>query len=168
MVSSGASGSAQNPTLNPALVPVMVPSPGPVVAQPTGHTRADEQTGSTTSYTQEGAGGSRVDRETAQNPPGYHTTEYAQLRANKLALRDASNLSAELLLSELKKLANYLYSFAKVLASPEPGSNFDVDKMWRYVRNGAYIITRANMLNVVVEILFFYHIYMETQQRVTV
>ena len=53
----------------------MVPSPSPAVAQPTGYTRAEEKPAPSTSYTQEGAGGSRVDGETAQNSPGYRTTQ---------------------------------------------------------------------------------------------
>ena len=105
-------GSVLNPAPSPVLAPVMVPSPSPAVAQPTGHTGADEKPDPATSHHQVGSGGSGVEGETAPNSPGYHTADYAWVQANKLALRGASYLSVEMLLADLKKLANYLYIFA--------------------------------------------------------
>ena len=65
-----------------------------------------------------------MESESAANHPGYHTGDHAQLRANRLALRNQDKLSAELMLN--KKLVNYVYSFTKVLASPDPGADFEV------------------------------------------
>ena len=53
-----------------------------------------------------------------------------------------------MLLNDVKKLINYVYGFTWVLASPNPGKDFDVVKMWRFARNGAHVITGANTLNV--------------------
>ena len=56
--------------------------------------------------------------------PGYNTAEYAQIRADKLAVRNQGNLSAEVMLNYVKKLVNYLYSFTYTrywrLLIPEP------------------------------------------------
>ena len=127
-----------------------VESPKPMVAQPTG---AEAGHSSNTHLVAERGG---AESESAANHSGYHTDEYARLRANQLALRGQSNLSAEMLLNSVQRLVNYLYSFSKVLASPDPGANFDVIKMWRYARNGAHVIAGGNIINVVIEILFFF------------
>ena len=73
-----------------------------------------------------------------------------------LAIQNQSNLSAEMMLNNVKKLVNYVYSFTKVLASPDPGADFEVVKMWLYASNSAQVIAGGNMLNVVIEILFFF------------
>ena len=54
---------------------------------------------------------------------------------------------------------NYVYSFTQVLASPDPRADFDVVKMWGYARNGIHVISGTNMLNVLMEILFFFKVY---------
>ena len=87
--------------------------------------------------------------------PGYHTAEYAQIRADKLAVRNKSNLSAEVMLNYVKQLVNYLYSFTKILASPDPGTKSEVIKTWRFSNNGIAVITGGNIISVVCEILFF-------------
>ena len=91
--------------------------------------------------------------------PGYNTAEYAQIRANKLAVRNKGNLSAEVMLNYVKKLVNYLYSFTKILASPDPGTKSEVIKTWRFSNNGIAVITGGNILSVVCEILFFCKLY---------
>ena len=91
--------------------------------------------------------------------PGYNTTEYAQARADKLAIRNQSNLSVEVVLKYVKQLMNYLYSFMKVLASANPEAKSDVIKTWRYANNGIAVITGGNILSVVCEILFYCKTY---------
>ena len=107
-----------NPVKN--LTPVQSPaaagveSPKPMVAQPTGLVVAEAGPSSDTHLV---AGHGRVESESASNHSGYHTAEYARLRANQLALRGQSNLSAEMLLNNVKKLVNYVYCFTKVSRS---------------------------------------------------
>ena len=97
--------------------------------------------------------------EAAMNHPGYKTTEYLQTRADKLAVRNKDNLSAEVMLNHVKKLINYLYGFTRILASPDPGAKFEVVKVWRYSNNGMTVITGGNVISVVCEILFFFKLY---------
>ena len=125
----------------------------PVVAQPTGLVAAEV---GLSSIAQPGTESGRVGSESTVNHSGYHTSDYARLRANMLATRNQNNLSAEMMLNNVKKLVNYMYSFTKVLASPNPGDDFEVVKMWGYARNGTHVIAGANILNVVIEILFFF------------
>ena len=125
----------------------------PVVAQPTGSVAAGV---GLNPIAQPGTESDRVESESTVNHPGYHTSDYARFRANMLATRNQSNLSAEMMLNNVKKLVNYMYSFTKVLASPNPGADFEVVKMWGYARNGTHVIAGANILNVVIEILFFF------------
>ena len=124
-----------------------------MVAQPTGLVAAE--TGPN-SNTHPGAEGGKAESESTANHSGYHTDKYARFRANQLALRGQSNLSAEMLLNNVQKLVNYVYSFTKVLASPDPGADFEVIKMWRYASNDVQVISGGNMINVVIEILFFF------------
>ena len=141
-----------NPVRNsiPAQPPIAAQ---PVVAQPTGPVAAEV---GLSPIAQPGTESDRVESKSTVNHPGYHTSDYARLRANMLAIRNQSNLSAEMMLNNVKRLVNYMYSFTKVLASPNPGADFEVVKMWRYARNGTHVIARANMLNIVIEILFFF------------
>ena len=97
--------------------------------------------------------------ESTANHPGYQTVDYAQHRADKLAVRNKGNLSAEVMLNHVKKLVNYLYGFTKVLAFPDPGAEFEVVRMWRYANNGTTVITSGNVISVACEILFFFKIY---------
>ena len=124
-----------------------------MVAQPTGPVAAEA---GLSSNTHPGTEHGKVESESVANHSGYHTGDYSWLRANQLALRNQNNLSAEMMLNNVKKLVNYVYSFTKVLASPDPGADFEVVKMWRYTNNGAQVIAGGNMLNVVIEILFFF------------
>ena len=132
---NGALGSAFNPAPAPAPAPVMVPSPGPAVAQPMGYTESNINPYPAPSPAQAETGVSEVEEGSAQVSPGYQTAEYA--RDQKLALRGASNLSAEMLLSDIQKIGNSFYSFSRVLTSTSPGSNIDVIKLLRYVKNGS-------------------------------
>ena len=91
--------------------------------------------------------------------PGYNTAEYAVIRADKLAVRNKSNLSAEVMLNYVKKLVNYLYSFMKILASPDPRTKSEVIKTWRFSNNGIAVITGGNIISIVCEILFFCKLY---------
>ena len=70
-----------------------------------------------------------------------------------------NNLSAEVMLNHVQKLLKYLYSFAKVLASPDPGAEFEVVRTWKYCNNGATVITGGNIIIVTCEILFFCKLY---------
>ena len=107
-----------NPVRNstPAQPPVIAQ---PVVTQPAGPIAANM---GLSPLAQPGAGSDKVENESTVNHPGYHTSDYARLRANMLAIRNQSNLSAEMVLNNVKKLVNYIYSFTKVLASPNPWS----------------------------------------------
>ena len=128
----------------------------PVVAQPMGSITAEAGLSpNICTGTERG----KVDSESMANHPGYQTDDYAQLRANRLAVRNRDNLSAEMMLNNVRKLVNYVYSFTKVLASPDPGADFEVVKMWRYASNGAQVIAGGNIINVVIEILFFFKAY---------
>ena len=124
-----------------------------MVAQPTGLVVAEA---GPSSNTHSGAERVRAESESAAIHSGYHTDEYARLRANQLALQGQINLSAEMLLNSVQRLVNYVYSFTKVLASPDPGADFEVVKMWRNARNGVHVIAGGNMMNVVIETLFFF------------
>ena len=143
------------------LVPVPPPATAgmgskPVVSQPMGTITAEAGLSpNICTGTEHG----RVDSESMASHPGYQTDDYAQLRANQLAVRNRDNLSAEIVLNNVKKLVNYVYSFTKVLASPDPGADFEVVKMWRYASNGAQVIAGGNIINVVCEILFFFKAY---------
>ena len=46
-----------------------------------------------------------------------------------------------------------------MLASLDPGADFEVVKMWRYASNGTQVIAGGNIINVVCEILFFFKAY---------
>ena len=144
-----------NPARNstPAQPPVIAQ---PAVAQPAGSSAADA---GLSPLAQPGAGSDRVENESTVNQPGYYTGDHARLRANMLAVRNQNNLSAEMMLNNVRKLVNYIYSFTKVLASPNPGARFEVVRLWRYAGNGANVIAGANILNVVIEILFFFKTY---------
>ena len=124
----------------------------PVVAQPRGSLTAEAGLNSK-AYTGTVAGDVVV--ESAGTHPGYHTAEYAQLRADKLAVRNRDNLSAEVMVNYVKQLVNYLYSFTKILASSDPGAKSEVIKTWRFSNNGVVVITGGNIISVVCEILFF-------------
>ena len=89
----------------------------PVVTQPMGSITAEAGL-SPTACTGTAAGDVVV--ESVGTHPGYNTAEYAQIRADKLAVRNKGNLSAEVMLNYVKQLVNYLYSFTKILASPDP------------------------------------------------
>ena len=88
-----------------------------------------------------------------------HTAEYAQLRAEKLAVRNKNNLSAEVMVNHVIQLVNYLYSFTRILASADPGAKVEVVKTWRFSNNGVAVITGGNIISVVCEILFFCKLY---------
>ena len=150
-----AANGGANPVRNSALAQL------PVVAQPGVIHPAESPAADAglSPLAQPGVGGDKVENESTVNHPGYHTSDYARLRANMLAIRNQNNLSAEMMLNIVKKLVNYLYGFTKVLASPNRGAKFDVVKLWRYAGNGAHVITGANILNVVIEILFFFKTY---------
>ena len=148
LTASGGANSVKN--LIPAQLPI---ASQPVVAQPMGQTAAEAGYSSTT---QPGTESGKVGSGPTVDHPGYHTSDYARLRANMLAIRNQNHLSAEMMLNHVKKLVNYMYSFAKVLASPDPGAEFEVVRMWRYTSNGTYVIAGWNILNVVIEILFFF------------
>ena len=83
-----AASGVMNPVRN--LTPIQSPaaagveSPKPMVAQPTGLVIAKAGPSSDTQLV---ARHGRVESESASNHPGYHMAEYAQLRANQLALR---------------------------------------------------------------------------------
>ena len=128
----------------------------PVVAQPMGSITAESGL-SPEAYT--GPADGEVVIESVGTHPGYNTAEYAQARADKLAIRNQNNLSVEVLLNYVKKLMNYLYSFSKVLASADPGAKPDIIKTWRYANNGIAVITGGNILSVVCEILFYCKVY---------
>ena len=49
---------------------------------------------------------------------GYHTEDYARMKANKLAMRGGSNLPADILLKDVKKLYHYFYGLSRVLVTP--------------------------------------------------
>ena len=150
-------------TMEPARNPGSVPPPAtagtgikPVVAQPMGSITAEAGLSSNTCT---GTENGKVDSESTANHPGYQTGDYAQYRADKLAVRNRDNLSAEVMLNHVKKLVNYIYGFAKVLASPDPGAEFEVVRMWRYASNGTTVITGGNIISVACEILFFFKTY---------
>ena len=128
----------------------------PVVAQPMGSLTAEAGLNSK-AHTGTVAGDVVV--ESAGNHPGYHTAEYAQPRADKLPVRNRDNLSAEVMVKYVKQLVNYLYSFTKILASPDPGAKSEVIKTWRFSNNGVAVITGRNIISVVCEILFFCKLY---------
>ena len=128
----------------------------PVVAQPMGSITAESGL-SPVAYA--GPAADEVVIESVGTHPGYNTAEYAQVRADKLAIRNQDNLSVEVMLNYVKKLMNYLYSFAKVLASADPGSKADIIKTWRFANNGIAVITGGNILSVVCEILFYCKLY---------
>ena len=117
----------------------------PVVTQPMGSFTAEAGL-SPSSCT--GTEGGDVVIEATVNHPGYQTVGYAQHRADKLAVRNKDNLSAEVMLNHVKKLINYLYGFTKILASPDPGAKFEVVKAWRYSNNRITVITGGNVLSV--------------------
>jgi len=128
----------------------------PAVAQPAGSPAAES---GLIPLAQPGVGGDGVENKSTVNQPGYYTSDHARVRANLLAVRNQNNLSAEMMLNNVKKLVNYTYSFTKILASPDPGAKFEVVRLWRYAGNGANVIAGANVLNVVIEILFFFKSY---------
>jgi len=97
--------------------------------------------------------------ESKANHPGYHTVSYAQHRADKLAVMNKNNLSAEAMLNHVQRLLKYLYSLTRVLASPDPGSELEVVRTWRYANNGSIVITGGNIISVTCEILFFFKLY---------
>ena len=105
--------------------------------------------------THPGAGYGELEGEAPVDHPGYHTVDQARLRANWLAIMNQANLSAEMVLNHVKRLINYLYSFTKLLASPDPGADFKVVKMWRFSSSGAQVIAGGNVINTVIEILYF-------------
>ena len=128
----------------------------PVVAQPMGSITTE--TGLSPKACAGPAAGDVV-IESVGTHPGYSTAEYAQIRADKLAIRNQGNLSVEVMLNYVKKLMNYLYSFTKVLASADPGTKSEVIKTWRFANNGIAVITGGNILSVVCEILFYCKLY---------
>ena len=116
--------------MEPAKNPGSVPPPAtteagskPVVAQPMSSITAEAGLNPNTCT---GTENGNVANGSTTNHPGYWTADYAQHRA----VRNQSNLSAEVLLNHVKKLVNYLYGFAKVLASPDPGAEFEVVRAW--------------------------------------
>jgi len=128
----------------------------PAVAQPAGSPAADA---GLIPLARPEVGGDGVENKSTVNQPGYYTSDHTKVRANLLAVRNQNNLSAEMMLNNVKKLVNYTYSFTKILASPDPGAKFEVVRLWRYAGNGANVIAGANVLNVVIEILFFFKAY---------
>ena len=103
--------------------------------------------------------------ESAGTHPGYHTAKYAQLRAEKLAVRNKNNLSAEVMVNHVIQLVNYLYSFTRILASADPGAKAEVVKTWRFSNNGVAVITGGNIISLVCEILFFLQTIWESTRR---
>ena len=149
---------AQEPARNPSAAPP--PAPAGIVSTP-----AAMQAGSPARVEAGPSPCSRpavekddvvVEPEPTAEHPGYYTVSYAQHRADKLAIRNENNLSAEVMLSHVQKLLN---SFARVLASPDPGAEFEVVRTWKYCSNGATVITGGNVISVACEILFFYKLY---------
>ena len=54
--------------------------------------------------------------EQVMNPSPYQVQpEYARMKANKLAMRGGSNLPADILLKDVKKLYHYFYALSRVL-----------------------------------------------------
>ena len=154
-----AAGGTREPARNPGSVPPPATAETgiqPVVAQPMSSITAEAGL-SPNSCT--GTESGDVVVESTANHPGYQTAGYAQHRADKLAVRNKDNLSAEVMLNHVRKLVNYLYGLTKVLASPDPGAEFEVVKMWRYANNGTTVITGGNIISVACEILFFFKIY---------
>ena len=113
----------------------------PVVAQPMGSVTAEAGL-SPRAHT--GIVDGDVVVESAGTHPGYHTAEYAQLRADKLAVRNKNNLSAEVMVNYVKQLVNYLYCFIRILASADPGAKAEVIKTWRFSNNGVAVITETS------------------------
>ena len=152
-------GGAREPARNPGPIPPPATAETgvqPVVAQPMGSITAEAGLSPGTCT---GTENGDVVIESTANHPGYQTVDYAQHRADKLAVRNKGNLSAEVMLNHVKKLVNYLYGFTKVLAFPGPGAEFEVVRMWRYANNGTTVITGGNVISVACEILFFFKIY---------
>ena len=94
-------------TMEPARNPGSIPPPAtaetgiqPVVAQPMGSITAEAGL-SPNSCT--GTENGDVVIESTANHPGYQTAGYAQHRADKLAVRNKDNLSAEVMLNHVRK-----------------------------------------------------------------
>ena len=154
-----AAGGTREPARNPGSAPPPATAKTgiqPVVAQPM--SPATTEAGLSSNSCTGPESGDVVVESTA-NHPGYHTAGYAQHRADKLAVRNKDNLSAEVMLNHVKKLLNYLYGLTKVLASPDPGAEFEVVRMWRYANNRVTVITGGNIISVACEILFFFKTY---------
>ena len=136
-----AAGGTREPARNPGSVPPPATAETgiqPVVAQPMSSITAEAGL-SPNSCT--GTESGDVVVESTANHPGYQTAGYAQHRADKLAVRNKDNLSAEVMLNHVKKLVNYLYGFAKVLASPDPRAEFEVVGMPAMVRHSSLVGT---------------------------
>jgi len=97
--------------------------------------------------------------ESQDNHPGYNTVSYAQHRADKLAVMNKHGLSAEAMLNQVQRLLKYLYSLTRILACPDPGSESEVVRTWRYTNNGSIVIAGGNIISVTCEILFFFKLY---------
>ena len=154
-----AAGGSKGPARNPGAAPPPAAAETgtvPVVAQP--RSPATVEAGPS-SLPGSGMDKGDVVVESDSNRPGYHTVSYAQHRADKLAVMNKDNLSAEVMLNYVQKLLKYLYSFARVLASPDPGAEFEVVRMWRYANNGSIVITGGNIISVTCEILFYFKLY---------
>ena len=155
LAASGSKGSAKNPSVAPppAAAETRV---APVVAQPKSPATAETEPGLVPcSGTDKGD----VVVESDPNHPGYHTVSYAQHRADKLAIMNQDNLSAEAMLNHVQKLLKYLYSFARVLASADPGAELEIVGLWRYANNGSIVIAGGNIISTVCEILFYFKLY---------
>ena len=97
--------------------------------------------------------------ESQYNRPGYNTVSYAQHKADKLAVMNKHGLSAEAMLNHVQRLLKYLYSLTRILACPDPGSESEVVRTWRYSNNGSIVITGGNIISVTCEILFYFKLY---------
>ena len=133
--------------------PPVVQAPTPPSAQLVSSPRAEQVMNPNPYQVQPGRNG-----ETAEGG-GYNTEEYARMKANKLAMRGESNLPADVLLKDVKKLYHNFYALSRVLVTPALDSTGDIINLWRYVKNGNLVITGANLLNVITEIMFFFYTY---------
>ena len=155
LAANGSKGSARNPSAAPppAASEARV---APVVAQPKSPATAEAEPGlSPCSGTDQGD----VIVESDPSNPGYHTADYQAVRADKLAIMNQNNLSAEAMLNHVQKLLKFLYSFARVLASADPGSEREIVGSWRYTNNGSIVIAGGNVISTVCEILFYFKLY---------
>ena len=133
--------------------PPVVQAPTPPSAQLVSSPRAEQVVNPNPYQVQPGMNGEPAEGR------GYNTEEYARMKANKLAMRGESNLPADALLKDVKKLYHYFYALSRVLVTPAPDSTGDIINLWRYVKNGYLVITGANLLNVITEIMFFFYTY---------